>query len=227
MPLVSDTKDILRKVERVANERAKAKQTESPRRKELTPSRQDRTSTRLDVSASKTARDKSSSSATRKSVSRMELESSRSHRQQQTSKSPSGYTSSRVGRKSAMEKSPIRNIDKENVPASFGTLKRSVLEPETKVSIQESEMDAEDERLLKSLAVKCEQQYDPAKLTNEFMSIVNNNRKGTRDFMPQGRCQQQKDGRNCMRVGDVDIFFDESILGEILNYGLRSKVSFN
>lgn len=85
-------------------------------------------------------------------------------------------------------------------------------------------MDDDDERLLNSLAVKCQSQYDPGKLTNEFMNIINNHRKGTRDFMPQGKCQQKKDGRHFMKVGDVNIYYDESVLDEILNYGMRSKV---
>ena len=41
--------------------------------------------------------------------------------------------------------------------------------------------------------------------------------------MPKGKCLQRKDGKNFMKVGEVDIFYDESVLGEILNFGMRSK----
>lgn len=242
MPLVgrTDTKEIFRKVEQIASERSKVKasvnqgnktprEPASPIRGQNNTSRP-KTPSRSDVSASKVGRATNTSSTLRSSY--VTESSGRSP----VSGTTSSFSSSRIteSRKAKVgEKSPLRGAEKENSSLSMSKLKRSVLDSDhTKQHsyMQDDDdcgFDAEDERLLKSLASKCDSQYDPTKLTNEFMHIINNNRKGTQDFMPQGRCQQKRDGRNFMKVGEVDIYYDESVLEDIINFGMRSKVSTN
>ena len=230
-----DTKDIYRKVEQIVGDRAKAKGQQRDIREPASPMRstsrldRDRTPTKLGTSASKKLKDDQKAYNTARSqvyTSQQEqLDSVRSQNQNR-SKSPSAYTTKAKDR----PKSPIKPLvqDKENSSVSMSRLKRSVIDSDHKnrQSVRDEEvMDDEDERLLDSLAVRNQSQYDPGRLANEFMNIVNNSRKGTKDFMPKGKCQQRKDGKNFMKVGEVDIYYDESVLSEILNFGMRSKAS--
>lgn len=92
----------------------------------------------------------------------------------------------------------------------------------------ESLQDQEGELLLESLRQGCNRQFDPAKLTNRFVSILSNSTHMASDsFMPKDKYERLRDGRQCMKLGDTTIFFDDSVIGSIINFGMRSKVSAN
>lgn len=92
--------------------------------------------------------------------------------------------------------------------------------------MDDANCDQESDKLLDSLREGCRKQYDPTRLNDQFMKILNNpNRKETQNFMPKGKCQHKSDGRQFMQVGDTEIFFDNSVLEDIINFGMRSKVS--
>lgn len=85
-----------------------------------------------------------------------------------------------------------------------------------------------EDALFKTLKDDIECTYDPSGLTNEFRNIVNNFGKRSADgLIHKGKYCKEKDGRSYMKIGDVNIFYDESVLGEIINFGLRSKISLN
>lgn len=88
--------------------------------------------------------------------------------------------------------------------------------------------DADSDRLLDSLKEGCSRQFDSAKLTSHFLSILNNPRmKASHTFMPSDKCQQMKDGRRLMKLGEASIYYDDSVIDSIINFGMRSRVSTN
>ena len=98
----------------------------------------------------------------------------------------------------------------------------------TKECYDDQNCDQESDRLLDCLREGCRKQYDPARLNDHFFNILNNpHRKETQNFMPKGKCQMKRDGRQFMQVGDTEIFYDDSVLDDIINFGLRSRVSSN
>ena len=94
-----------------------------------------------------------------------------------------------------------------------------------KMDVEDVEDGEEDFKMLEGLRAKESEGYDVNKLTTSFLKIVNNpRRKDTKEFMPKGKCTHQKDGRQCMKVGDVNIFFDESVIDDIINISMRNKI---
>lgn len=86
--------------------------------------------------------------------------------------------------------------------------------------------DTDGEKLLDSLREGCSRQFDPAKLTSHFLNIINNpSMKESSAFMPKDKCQRTKDGRHMMQLGEASIYYDDSVIDSIINFGMRSRVS--
>ena len=86
--------------------------------------------------------------------------------------------------------------------------------------------DQDGDRLLDSLREGCRKQYDPTKLNDHFANILNNpRRKEAQTFMPKEKCQTKKDGRRFMQVGGTEIFYNDSVVEDIINFGVRCRVS--
>lgn len=123
-------------------------------------------------------------------------------------------------------KSPIR----ADPSPTFSKLKRSVIDSKSHVASLEDEdetdeIDIDGDSLLDSLRAKCQTQYNPEKLTTQFLNIINNpTRRSLMELMPQSKCHTMKDGRNFMKIGEVDIFYDKVDIEEILNLGMRTKM---
>lgn len=125
-----------------------------------------------------------------------------------------------------VQKSPMR----ADPSPSFSKLKRSVIDTKSHAANMEDDEEAEEidmdgDSLLDSLRAKCQAQYNPEKLTAQFLNIINNPmRRALTDLMPQSKCHTMKDGRNFMKVGEVDIFYDKVDIEEILNLSMRTKI---
>lgn len=148
-------------------------------------------------------------------------------------RTPSRYSSRPEETKSTKSTKSALSPGRNEANSSFSKLKRSVNETRhhqngneefNEDEDTENDTDASD-RLLDSLRIKCQSQYNPDKLTAQFINIVNNPvRRDQSDMMPKDKCHKKKDGRNYMAIGGVDIYFDHVDIEDILNFGLRSKI---
>lgn len=137
-------------------------------------------------------------------------------------------TSSRYS--SRVEERVLKSPMRADPSPSFSKLKRSVIDTKSHAANMEDDEEAEEididgDSLLDSLRAKCQAQYNPEKLTAQFLNIINNPmRRALTDLMPQSKCHTMKDGRNFMKVGEVDIFYDKVDIEEILNLSMRTKI---
>ena len=139
--------------------------------------------------------------------------------------------------------SPVQNTKLSKSPTSSRNIRgkeNKVLTPKTrnfdiagsfkdapiKENKGETMSDPDSDRLLDSLREGCSRQFDPAKLTSHFLNILNNPKmKASHTFMPRDKCQQMKDGRQLMQLGDTSIYYDDTVIDSIINFGMRSRVS--
>ena len=99
--------------------------------------------------------------------------------------------------------------------------------PKSEASEGLHQLDREEDRhLLDCLHSDSFEQYNPDNLTAVFNNILNNpERRKIEQFIPQEKCRTKKDGRKYLKIGEVRIFYDDSCVGEIINFSLRSKLA--
>jgi hypothetical protein len=84
------------------------------------------------------------------------------------------------------------------------------------------------QKLLDGLKAVClrDNEYNANKLVGEFAKIVHRTAaRKTQDFMPESKCTVSSDGRKALKIGETRIFYDESVISQILDLGVRSKQS--
>lgn len=92
----------------------------------------------------------------------------------------------------------------------------------------EQENHSEGQKLLDGLKAVCQKdnEYNTNKLVGEFAKIVHRAAaRRTQDFMPENKCSVGSDGRKAIKIGETRIFYDESVISQILDLGIRSKQS--
>lgn len=93
---------------------------------------------------------------------------------------------------------------------------------------EETETHSDGQRLIDGLKATCLQdnEYNTNKLVGEFAKIVQPaERRKTADFMPENKCSVGADGRKALKIGETRIFYDESVISQILDLGVRAKTS--
>jgi hypothetical protein len=87
---------------------------------------------------------------------------------------------------------------------------------------------SDGQKLLDGLKAVClrDNEYNANKLVGEFAKIVHRSAaRKTQDFMPENKCTVSSDGRKALKIGETRIFYDESVISQILDLGVRSKQS--
>lgn len=150
-----------------------------------------------------------------------------------SAKSAKGVRNASPIESSKQIKSPIsskKTRGKENIMTpktkNFDSI-QSIHEDSSKRSINnDTYQDQECDRLLDSLKEGCKTQFDPAALTSHFLTIINNpSKKSSKSFMPKDKCRQDADGRQCLRIGQTDIYYDDDVIDTIINFSMRSKMT--
>ena len=99
-------------------------------------------------------------------------------------------------------------------------------QPKSDMSEVTQQIYRDDYKLLDSLQTDSLEQYNPDNLTAVFNNILNNpERRKIDQFIPHDKCKTKKDGRKYLKIGDVRIFYDDSCVGDIINFSLRSKLA--
>lgn len=118
-----------------------------------------------------------------------------------------------------MENSPFDVNQEEECSGPKEMVKRE-LSPLTE------KMERENKKLLESLNDDSMDHYDPGNLTTAFNDIFNNPvRKRLDQFLPEDKCRVKKDGRKYMKLDGVKIYYEDSVLDDIINFGMRSRLS--
>lgn len=92
----------------------------------------------------------------------------------------------------------------------------------------EQEGNSDGQRLIDGLKAAClrDNEYNTNKLVGEFAKIVHRTgARKTQDFMPENKCSVGSDGRKALKIGETRIFYDESVISQILDLGVRAKPS--
>lgn len=120
---------------------------------------------------------------------------------------------------------------------SFGQAKKSAVSPkqtkqqpevtyDSEPEMDEQENHSEGQKLLDGLKAACQRdnEYNTNKLVGEFAKIVHRAAaRRTQDFMPENKCSVGTDGRKAIKIGETRIYYDESVISQILDLGIRTK----
>lgn len=151
-------------------------------------------------------------------------------------------TSSLIGTPRKKSVTPVAQSPRSKSPVGKASPSFGSKQPVTKVAAtkpyveedmhisdeDEQEGHSDGQRLIDGLKAAClrDNEYNTNKLVGEFAKIVHRaGARKTQDFMPENKCSVGTDGRKALKIGETRIFYDESIISQILDLGVRSKPS--